>query len=149
MATSAMLKKMIGKTSETIGFEIERGQIRRFAKAIGESNPIHYDVEAAASAGYDNLVAPPTFPSALHGFDDFYKLLGLNPHALMHQEEEYEFFKPIFAGDEIKVVHSVVNAYDKALPNGRLIYIVIETRGGDKRSRPVFKGRRVLVELER
>ena len=37
MATSAMLKKMIGKTSETIGFEIERGQIRRFAKAIGES----------------------------------------------------------------------------------------------------------------
>ena len=57
----------------------------------------------------------------------------------MHQEEEYEFFKPIFAGDEIKVVHSVVNAYDKALPNGRLIYIVIETRGGDKRSRPFLR----------
>ena len=144
-----MLKKMIGKASEPVGFEVERGQIRRFAKAIGESNPIHFDVEAAASAGYNNLVAPPTFPSALHGFDDFYKQLGLNPHALMHQEEEYEFFKPIVAGDELKVVHSVANAYDKKLPNGRLSYIVIETRGTDNRSRPVFKGRRVLVELER
>ena len=61
MATSAMLKKMIGKTSDTIGFEIERGQIRRFAKAIAESNPIHYDVEAAASQD-DNLGSATDLP---------------------------------------------------------------------------------------
>ncbi|MEC9464400.1 MAG: MaoC family dehydratase N-terminal domain-containing protein [Myxococcota bacterium] len=149
MAVSTVLSKMIGKSSEPIEVDVERGHIQRFARAIGETNPIHFDPKAAAAAGYSDIVATLTFASAIHDFEAFYDQLGINPHVMMHQEEEFEYFRPIVAGDTLKVSHSVTNAYQKDVPNGQLVFIVLETRGNDKRSRPVFKSRRVLVELRK
>lgn len=37
-----------------------RAAIRYFALAVGETNPIFFDLEAARRAGYPDLVAPPT-----------------------------------------------------------------------------------------
>ena len=148
MAISTKLKQMIGKATRPVIFEIEKGQLRRFAAAINEDNPIHSNEKAAAAAGFVSIVAPPTFPAALHDLDDLFEEIGLDTRSTMHAEEEYEYFRPICAGDVISVVHRIVNAYDKQAPNGRLIFVVIETRGTDKRSRPVFKGRRVMVELK-
>ena len=45
-------------------------------------------------------------------------------------------------------MHRVADVYDKQAPNGKLLFVIIETRGNDRRSRPIFKGRRVLVELK-
>ncbi len=149
MALSTTLKKAIGKTTEPVEFEIEKNQIRRFARAIGEKSPVHFDEKRALASGYPSLIAPPTFPSALHDFESFLAELDINPHAIMHAEEEYEYFKPIFAGDSLFITHSVVDAYEKDAPRGRLVFIVLETRGSDKRSKPVFKGRRVLVEIRK
>ena len=149
MAVSSILTKMIGQSCEPKVIEVEKGQIRRFAQAIGETNPIHFSEDAAKSAGFPGIVAPCTFASALHCFDDFYEQVGINPHAVMHQEEEYEYFKPIIAGDILSVVHTVSNVYDKQVPNGQLVFIVIESRGNDKRGKTVFKSRRVLVELRK
>ena len=149
MAVSTVLNKMIGKSSDPVEIEVERGQIRRFARSIGESSPIHFDVKAAEAAGYSDLVASATYASAIHNFEAFYDQIGINPHVMMHQEEEYEYFRPILAGDCLKVCHTVTSAYQKDVPNGQLVFIVIETRGNDKRSRPVFKARRVMVELRK
>ena len=149
MAVSSILTKMIGQSCEPKVIEVEKGQIRRFAQAIGETNPIHYDEDAAKSAGFAGIVATCTFASAIHCFDEFYEEVGINPHAVMHQEEEYEYFKPIMAGDILSVVHTVSNVYDKQVPNGQLVFIVIESRGNDKRGKTVFKSRRVLVELRK
>ena len=149
MAVSSILTKMIGQSSDPLVIEVERGQIRRFAQAIGETNPIHYDEDAAKSAGFPGIVASCTYASAIHCFDDFYDEVGINPHAVMHQEEEYEYFKPNFAGDILSVIHTVSNVYDKQVPNGQLVFIVIESRGNDKRGKTVFKSRRVLVELRK
>ena len=149
MAVSSVLTKMIGQSSEPLVIEVEKGQIRRFAQAIGETNPIHYDENAAKAAGFPGIISSCTYASAIHCFDDFYDEVGINPHAVMHQEEEYEYFKPIFAGDILSVVHTVSNVYDKQVPNGQLVFIVIESRGNDKRGKSVFKSRRVLVELRK
>ncbi|MCC6630837.1 MAG: MaoC family dehydratase N-terminal domain-containing protein [Gammaproteobacteria bacterium] len=35
--------------------------IRKFAQAIGETNPVHYDDAAAKAAGFSGIVAPPLF----------------------------------------------------------------------------------------
>ena len=149
MAVSSILTKMIGQSCEPKVIEVEKGQIRRFAQAIGETNPIHFSEDAAKSAGFPGIVATCTFASAIHCFDEFYEQVGINPHAVMHQEEEYEYFKPIIAGDILSVVHTVSNVYDKQVPNGQLVFIVIESRGNDKRGKTVFKSRRVLVELRK
>ncbi len=40
---------------------MERGRLRMFAAAIGETDPIYTDVEAARAAGHPDLPVPPTF----------------------------------------------------------------------------------------
>ena len=54
-------KKWIGHDLQTSTMTIERGRLRLFAKAIGETDPVYTDVEAAKAAGYPDLPAPPTF----------------------------------------------------------------------------------------
>jgi acyl dehydratase len=149
VAIPTQYKALIGKASKAKTFEVEKGQIRRFAAAIGEENLIHFDEAAAKSAGFASIVGPPTFASALHSTDDLYAQLSLDPSNAMHAEEEYEYFRPIVAGDEVTVSHKVVDIYDKTTPTGHLVFVVVETRGNDKKNRPIFKGRRVLVELRR
>ncbi len=58
-------KSYIGHVFPAFTAEVERGRLRFFAKAIGESNPIYTDEEAAKAAGYRALPAPPTFTSVL------------------------------------------------------------------------------------
>jgi len=142
------LKQMIGKATRPVVHEVEKGQIRRFASAFGEENPVHFDEKMARASGFSSLVAPPTFPVALCTTDPLLTEIGLDPQSTMHAEEEYEYFRPICAGELITVTHRIADVYDKQAPNGRLVFVVIETRGNDKRGRPVFKGRRVLVELK-
>ena len=147
MAIPSKLKQKVGRGTRPVRFEVEKGQIRRFAQAIGEENPIHSDEKSAKDAGFSSLVAPPTFLAALGDMEPLLDELDLDSQSVMHAEEEYEYFRPVCAGDVIDVTHTLVNAYDKQAPNGRLVFVVIETRGIDSRSRDVFKGRRVLVEL--
>lgn len=148
MALPSKVKQMVGRSTKPLTFEIEKGQVRRFAQAIGETNPVHLDESVAKKLGYPSLLAPPTFPAAIENTAELIEELGLNMNTTMHAEEEYEYFRPICAGDEVVVVHEVADAYDKQAPNGKLVFVVLETRGTDKRSRPVFKSRRVLVELK-
>ena len=94
-------------------------------------------------------MAPVTYPCCLQKFEETLAVLDVNTNAIMHAEEEYEYFKPIVAGDRIEITHTLVDAYEKQSPNGLLVFIVIETRGNNKSSKLVFKGRRVLVEFRR
>jgi hydroxyacyl-ACP dehydratase HTD2-like protein with hotdog domain len=149
VAVTAPYKTLIGKATEPVEMEVEKGQVRRFAAAIGEDGLIHYDEEAAKAAGYPSLIGPPTFASALHVTTELYDQLGLDDSNIMHAEEEYEYFQAICAGDVITVTHAIADIYDKKTPTGALVFVVIETRGVDPKDKLVFKGRRVLVELKR
>ena len=139
---------MVGQTEGPVTLEVEKGQIRRFAVAIGETHPIHLDEAAARAAGYRSLVATPTFGAALIDLQPLLARLGLSPTGLLHAEEEYEYFRPICAGDAVTVVHRVVDAYEKQNPKGAMLFLVVETRATDAGARDLFKGRRVLVEAK-
>lgn len=149
MAVTAPYKTLIGKATDPVVMEVEKGQVRRFAAAIGEDGLIHYDVDVAREAGYGSLVGPLTFASVLHATTKLYDELGLDDSNIMHAEEEYEYFRAICAGDTITVTHAVADIYDKKTPTGTLVFVVLETRGVDAKDELVFKGRRVLVELKR
>ncbi|MDO8773368.1 MAG: MaoC family dehydratase N-terminal domain-containing protein [Burkholderiaceae bacterium] len=51
----------VGHHTGTSLLPIERQRLRFFARAIGETDPVYTDVEAARAAGYADLPAPPTF----------------------------------------------------------------------------------------
>lgn len=97
-------------------FEVTRGDIRRFAKAIGDTNPAYHDPEAAKALGHRDLVAPPTFLiSASTGEAGGFLAdpgLGLQYHLVVHGEERFEFHRPVYAGDLLDSVTTISDIRD-------------------------------------
>ena len=48
---------------------IEASHIMMFARAIGDTNPVYHDAEAAKQSEAGGIIAPPTFPQAVAQFD--------------------------------------------------------------------------------
>lgn len=61
----AQMTERIGQMHRRHLGVVDGRMIRRYALAIGETNPIHHDEAAARSAGYAGLVAPPNLLSAV------------------------------------------------------------------------------------
>jgi acyl dehydratase len=55
----------LGTVSSREFGEITRRQVRRYARAVEDDNPLYTDVEFAREQGYDDLVVPPNFLSAV------------------------------------------------------------------------------------
>ncbi|TMK23734.1 MAG: MaoC family dehydratase, partial [Actinobacteria bacterium] len=53
--------KAIGKRYEPVVYAVGREKVREYARAVGETNPVHLDLQAARDAGYADVVAPPMF----------------------------------------------------------------------------------------
>src|SRR5258708_40097930 len=51
----------IGRDLGSFIFDVERAQLRLFAKVTGERRPMNLDPQAARAAGYRELPAPPAF----------------------------------------------------------------------------------------
>src|SRR5919112_142525 len=57
----AIETKAVGKTYPPTTYAVGREKIKEYALAVGETNPLHLDHEAARKAGYEDVVAPPMF----------------------------------------------------------------------------------------
>ncbi|HEU4760258.1 MAG TPA: MaoC family dehydratase N-terminal domain-containing protein [Dehalococcoidia bacterium] len=55
------MQAAIGRESPPVTYELDRHACRLFARAVGYSDPIHFDEEAARAAGYRDIPAPPGF----------------------------------------------------------------------------------------
>src|SRR5436305_4276573 len=103
--------------SET--YEVSRELIRRFAQAIGDTNPAYTDIEAAKALGHPDVIAPPTFLTVL-GFR--YSgagpmadpSLGLNYSLVVHGEQRFVHHRPARAGDVLSVTTTVAVIRDDA-----------------------------------
>jgi hypothetical protein len=54
-------KDAVGKQWPPVTYEVGLEKIREYARAVGETNPVHLDREAALAAGFRDVVAPPMF----------------------------------------------------------------------------------------
>jgi acyl dehydratase len=55
------MRAEIGKESEPWICEVDKTAVRMFARAVGHTDPVFYDEEAAKAAGYRSLPAPPGY----------------------------------------------------------------------------------------
>ena len=141
-----MDRSATGRESKPLVNEVEKGAIRRFAEALGETNPIHFDEGAARAAGHRSIVAPLTFPSALRAGSDLREGLMLAPGKhLLQAEQSYEYWKPIVAGDRITVRSKIAEVSQRPTPSGPADVVVIEDEGRDEQGELVFRGRQLLV----
>jgi len=122
-------KKHIGHAFEPYDVEVEKGAVRLFAKAIGETNPVNTDEEAARAAGHRSVVAPLTFIASLVALSPYYfpiaALLGFSEENVLHVGQEYEYFGEICVGDCLTLQETIVDIFTKK--NGTLNFVISET----------------------
>jgi acyl dehydratase len=140
-------KKWIGHELPVSELPIERGRLRLFAKAIGETDPVYSDLPAARAAGYPDLPAPPTFLFAaeLDSGAAFGLLQDLEiPIArLLHGEQSFDYHRAACVGDTVTVRSIVTDIYDKK--NGALEFVVKTSRATNQRQELVAELRTTLV----
>ena len=138
-------RSLIGRESEPVVHEVEKGAVRRFAEALGDPNPIYVDEVAARAAGYPSLVAPPTFPVALTTNERFRHSLDLGTRSILHGEQQFEFTRPVVAGDRITVKSKVADVQERAGASGPMDVIILEDEGRDEKGELVFRTRAMLI----
>ncbi|HTT71218.1 MAG TPA: MaoC family dehydratase N-terminal domain-containing protein [Anaeromyxobacteraceae bacterium] len=138
-------KSLIGRESEPLVQEVEKGAIRRFVEATGDPNPIYVDEEAARAAGYRGIVAPPTFPAVLSVNERFRHSLDLGTRTLLHSEQQFEYGRPLLAGERVTVKTRVADVQERAGASGPMDILVLEGEGYDPQGALLFRAREVLV----
>ena len=126
---TAEMKAAIGKPAAPWPYEITTTSVRAFARGVGYTDPVYYDVAAAKAAGYRSLPVPPTYlgtpvfiPGRSH--DTFSAPFEGQPtlhHGLKNVLDggtEIEMFEQICAGETLTAVTRIADL--KARESGRL-----------------------------
>ncbi|WP_127792280.1 MaoC family dehydratase N-terminal domain-containing protein [Agromyces sp. LHK192] len=84
-------------------YAVGREKVREFARAVFATNPVNLDPEAARAAGYDDVVAPPTFAVVIQE-RTLAQLLaepdsGIDFSRVVHGDQRFTSTRPIVAGD--------------------------------------------------
>ena len=108
----------IGKTYAPTVYAVGREKVREYAEAVGETNPLYFDVEVARAAGYDDVLAPPMFAVVYCSRAFFPALfdpeLEIDFTRLVHGAQEFHWEQPVVAGDEISTTLVVVDISERA-----------------------------------
>ncbi len=130
----------IGKTYEPVLYAVGREKIREYASAVGETNPVHQNLEAARAAGYADLVAPPMFAvvysarAVMPGIFD--PEVGINFAMMVHAGQEFAWGRVVVAGDEITTTASVKDISER----GGMSFYVFETVSENQSGETVCTG---------
>ncbi|MFC9983887.1 MaoC family dehydratase N-terminal domain-containing protein [Microbacterium keratanolyticum] len=98
--------ELVGRTfPPTPSYLVGREKVREFARAVFADAPQHFDVAAAQSLGYADVVAPPTFAMVIQDLT-LQQLLGEADSGIVlartiHAEQKFAYTRPIVAGDEL------------------------------------------------
>ncbi|GAA5118848.1 MaoC family dehydratase N-terminal domain-containing protein [Alloalcanivorax gelatiniphagus] len=137
----------IGAALPAFEVEVERGRLALFAKAIGQTDPLYSDLEAARAAGHPDLPVPPTFlfclemdapdPAALR------KRLDIDIARVLHGEQRFRYHRPAHAGDRLRFEPVIADIYAKK--GGALEFVVRDTRVSNQHGEAVADLRCVTV----
>jgi acyl dehydratase len=104
---------------------VGREKIREYAHAVGETNPLHHDLDAARAAGHRDLVAPPMFcvvyAARALGPAMFDPEVGMDFARMVHGGQEFRWGPLVVAGDEITTVAKVASIEERG-GNGFFVF---------------------------
>ncbi|MCG8906836.1 MaoC family dehydratase N-terminal domain-containing protein [Pseudomonas sp. DP-17] len=142
-------KSLIGRSTGVTTTEVEKGRLRFFAKAIGETDPVYFDEEVARAAGYRTLPVPPTFLMCLESEGRnpqaiVEEVMGFDLGRILHAEQEFIYYRMAFAGDVLTFDTRIADVYEKK--GGALQFVVQETRVSNQDGEHVADIRSSLVQ---
>lgn len=144
------IRQHVGESSPPVKATIDGLMSRRYARAIGETDPVYYDEKHAQARGYEGILVPPNFlPSYLDwtdgGPEEHLRIDG-TPLAemrwvptdgvrLMGGGEEMFFHAPLIAGTEVTVTEELQDITARESRSGLMFVLRIrhkyETAGGE------------------
>lgn len=144
MATSLLTDEIlgwIGREAEPWTIEVTALDVKRFAVATDDPNPLYTDAEAARDSRFGGPIAPPLFYMApltepLPERDlrpDGLPYTGRLPipptplPRLMDGGTDIDFLVPVRVGDTLTARSTIVDIYEKQGRSGPLIFVVRET----------------------
>ncbi len=140
-------QSIVGREYAPFTVEVEKGRLRAFAKAIGETNPVYLDEAAAHDAGYRSLPAPPTYAfTIMMDADQGFKVLedfGIDKARTVHGEQGFVYHRDICAGDVLSGRQRIVEFAEKK--GGALQFITTEIALVNQDGLPVCELRLVIV----
>ncbi|NDB18226.1 MAG: MaoC family dehydratase [Actinobacteria bacterium] len=106
--TAELIGRVFGPTAPTV---LNQESLVAFAAAVGVTDPVCVDAQAAAEAGYRAIVAAPTYPIVLT-LDGAAELsrdpaIGLDFSHVVHGDQRFEYHQPLCAGDTVTVTTTV------------------------------------------
>lgn len=136
----AATASVIGKRYAPVTYAVGREKIREYAAAVGETNPLHHDLDAARGAGFADVVAPPMFAVVYAGravipalFDPE---VGLDFAMMVHGGQEFRWGPLVVAGDEITTVAAVNDISE----SGGMRFFAFESVSENQRGETVCTG---------
>jgi acyl dehydratase len=141
LAAVAIDTTATGKRYPPVSYLVGREKVREFAAAVGEVNPLYFDVEAARAAGYDDVVAPPMFAVVYSGRAVWPAVhdpaVGLDFSMLVHGGQEFEWGPVVVAGDEISTTATIKDISER----GGMGFYVFESVAENQRGETVCTGK--------
>lgn len=138
-----MLEEMIGRKSEKTKNVIERGAVKKFVEALGDSSPLFTDEEAGKRSLYGRNIAPPTFPVTF----DSGSIPGLHlpGKGLIHGGQNYHYARPLWIDEEVYCWKEVKDYYEKTGNFGKMGFLLVTLYGEDSEQRLLFSEERVVI----
>ncbi len=143
--------------AEPVRAEITAKESQRYAQAVGDLDPVYFDIDAARAAGHPTLVAPPTFVThavvvgqALDRIRTDGLFTGAMPMRLRVQRtmfggEEWDFESPVYVGDTITAETRLASIDEKAGSKGPFVRIVRETTFTNQHGDVVARSRQIGI----
>jgi acyl dehydratase len=143
-------RDMIGRVLSSGSATVTADSIAAFARALGDEDPLYLDPAAARRGPFGAIVAPPTYPiafmvQAMAGGMGTFLELGLDFMTLVHGEQEFEYRRPICAGETLTLTGRIADVYEKTGASGTLDFVILETEARDAAGAPVFFSRNTLI----
>jgi acyl dehydratase len=138
-------RTLIGTSAAPFAVEVEKGAIRRFAEAIGETAEIYFDEAFARSLGYLGIVAPPTFPTTFRPPSKPAWIRGLDEGRFLAGEQGFRYRRPILAGDRLQCELRLTDVQDKRSSKGNMELIVQDLIVTSPSGDTVCINRRVVI----
>ena len=148
--------KFIGM-NYNVALEVEKGAIKRFAEAVGDPNPLYNDEEYAKKSRYGSVIAPPGYfgwPIKTGSFFLFEIIepvtnalanAGYSVASVIDGGIEYEFYRPVRAGDTILASSVVENITERTGKSGGMVFIIMLTTYLNKSSEVVARQRVTFI----
>jgi hypothetical protein len=110
-------RDVVGTTTAALTVQVDRGRLQLFAKAVGETDRVYWDLDGAVAEGHPDLPIPPTYFFGLELEDDdpfgWLRALGVDLNTVLHGTQAFQYFATAYAGDLLTVQSEISDVYAK------------------------------------